>query len=328
MEKLLDIQNLTIRFDTDNGCVHAVNDLTLTLHEGETLGIVGETGAGKTTLARGIMGLVPQPAGKVVSGSIIYQDQDLLTFDNKQMQGIRGKHISMIFQDPMTSLNPVTPVGDQIAEAILSHERITKKEAYRKAGDMLRTVGIQPERASDYPHQFSGGMKQRVIIAIALVCNPKILIADEPTTALDVTIQAQVLDTIRDLREKLDMSMLLITHDLGIVAQNCEQVAVMYAGEVVEYADVYTIFADRRHPYTQGLFDSIPKLNEDVERLVPIEGLMPDPTDLPEGCKFCTRCKYAAERCAVEHPQMYDVGNGHTVRCFLAEEREKGGAEA
>ena len=209
----------------------------------------------------------------------------------------------------------------------MAHEKISKKKAWEKAQEMLETVGISRERANDYPHQFSGGMKQRVIIAIALVLNPKILLADEPTTALDVTIQAQVLDTIQALRKKLDMSMILITHDLGIVAQTCEQVAIIYGGETVEYADVFTIFENRMHPYTQGLFNSIPKLNEDVNRLVPIEGLMPDPTNLPTGCKFCTRCQYATDRCREEHPEMIDVGNGHLVRCFRAENTNAGGEQ-
>ena len=325
MSDILKIEDLVIQYDTDSGCVHALNGLSLTLREGETLGLVGETGAGKTTLARSIMGLIQCPPGKIVSGKILYRGEDLLTMKEKHRQSIRGKEISMIFQDPMTSLNPVTTVGDQIAEAVMAHEKISKKQAWEKALEMLETVGISRERASDYPHQFSGGMKQRVIIAIALVLNPKILLADEPTTALDVTIQAQVLDTIQALRKKLDMSMILITHDLGIVAQTCEQVAIIYGGEVVEYADVFTIFENRTHPYTQGLFNSIPKLNEDVNRLVPIEGLMPDPTNLPTGCKFCTRCQYATDRCREEHPEMIDVGNGHLVRCFRAENTNAGG---
>ena len=327
MSDILKIEDLVIQYDTDSGCVHALNGLSLTLREGETLGLVGETGAGKTTLARSIMGLIQCPPGKIVSGKILYRGEDLLTMKEKHRQSIRGKEISMIFQDPMTSLNPVTTVGDQIAEAVMAHEKIGKKQAWKKALEMLETVGISRERASDYPHQFSGGMKQRVIIAIALVLNPKILLADEPTTALDVTIQAQVLDTIQALRKKLDMSMILITHDLGIVAQTCEQVAIIYGGEVVEYADVFTIFENRMHPYTQGLFNSIPKLNEDVNRLVPIEGLMPDPTNLPTGCKFCTRCQYATDRCREEHPEMIDVGSGHLVRCFRAENTNAGGEQ-
>ena len=327
MSDILKIEDLVIQYDTDSGCVHALNGLSLTLREGETLGLVGETGAGKTTLARSIMGLIQCPPGKIVSGKILYRGEDLLTMKEKHRQSIRGKEISMIFQDPMTSLNPVTTVGDQIAEAVMAHEKIGKKQAWEKVLEMLETVGISRERASDYPHQFSGGMKQRVIIAISLVLNPKILLADEPTTALDVTIQAQVLDTIQALRKKLDMSMILITHDLGIVAQTCEQVAIIYGGEVVEYADVFTIFENRMHPYTQGLFNSIPKLNEDVNRLVPIEGLMPDPTNLPTGCKFCTRCQYATDRCREEHPEMIDVGNGHLVRCFRAENTNAGGEQ-
>ena len=322
MSDILKIEDLVIQYDTDSGCVHALNGLSLTLREGETLGLVGETGAGKTTLARSIMGLIQCPPGKIVSGKILYRGEDLLTMKEKHRQSIRGKEISMIFQDPMTSLNPVTTVGDQIAEAVMAHEKIGKKQAWEKALEMLETVGINRERASD-----SGGMKQRVIIAIALVLNPKILLADEPTTALDVTIQAQVLDTIQALRKKLDMSMILITHDLGIVAQTCEQVAIIYGGEVVEYADVFTIFENRTHPYTQGLFNSIPKLNEDVNRLVPIEGLMPDPTNLPTGCKFCTRCQHATDRCREEHPEMIDVGNGHLVRCFRAENTNAGGEQ-
>ena len=327
MSDILKIEDLVIQYDTDSGCVHALNGLSLTLREGETLGLVGETGAGKTTLARSIMGLIQCPPGKIVSGKILYRGEDLLTMKEKHRQSIRGKEISMIFQDPMTSLNPVTTVGDQIAEAVMAHEKIGKKQAWETAREMLENVGISRERANDYPHQFSGGMKQRVIIAIALVLNPKILLADEPTTALDVTIQAQVLDTIQALRKKLDMSMILITHDLGIVAQTCEQVAIIYGGETVEYADVFTIFENRMHPYTQGLFNSIPKLNEDVNRLVPIEGLMPDPTNLPTGCKFCTRCQYATDRCREEHPEMIDVGNGHLVRCFRAENTNAGGEQ-
>ena len=327
MSDILKIEDLVIQYDTDSGCVHALNGLSLTLREGETLGLVGETGAGKTTLARSIMGLIQCPPGKIVSGKILYRGEDLLAMKEKHRQSIRGKEISMIFQDPMTSLNPVTTVGDQIAEAVMAHEKIGKKQAWEKALEMLETVGISRERANDYPHQFSGGMKQRVIIAIALVLNPKILLADEPTTALDVTIQAQVLDTIQALRKKLDMSMILITHDLGIVAQTCEQVAIIYGGEVVEYADIFTIFENRMHPYTQGLFNSIPKLNEDVNRLVPIEGLMPDPTNLPTGCKFCPRCQHATDRCREEHPEMIDVGNGHLVRCFRAENTNAGGEQ-
>ena len=322
MNTILDVKDLVIHYETDDGCVYAVNGLDLDLQEGETLGLVGETGAGKTTLARGIMGLVPDPPGRIRGGQIIYRGTDLLRCSNAEMRKVRGRKIAMIFQDPMTSLNPVTTVGVQIAEAIQSHEKLSHKDAMRKACQMLEQVGIPAERAGEYPHQFSGGMKQRVVIAIALACNPDILIADEPTTALDVTIQAQVLDMLRELRESFNMSMLLITHDLGVVAQTCDRVAVIYGGEIVESADVYTLFDRHLHPYTQGLLDSIPKLNEDVDRLKPIEGMMPDPTQVPEGCRFCSRCTYAGERCRTEHPAMLDLGGGHKVRCFRYETQE------
>ena len=322
MNTILDVKDLVIHYETDDGCVYAVNGLDLDLREGETLGLVGETGAGKTTLARGIMGLVPDPPGKIRGGEIVYRGTDLLRCSNAEMRKVRGRKIAMIFQDPMTSLNPVTTVGVQIAEAIQSHEKLSRKDAMRKACQMLEQVGIPAERAGEYPHQFSGGMKQRVVIAIALACNPDILIADEPTTALDVTIQAQVLDMLRELRESFNMSMLLITHDLGVVAQTCDRVAVIYGGEIVESVDVYTLFDRHLHPYTQGLLDSIPKLNEDVDRLKPIEGMMPDPTQVPEGCRFCSRCTYAGERCRTEHPAMLDLGGGHKVRCFRYETQE------
>ena len=237
------------------------------------------------------------------------------------MQDIRGGHISMIFQDPMTSLNPVMTVGDQIMEVIQKHNNISKQEAYQKAGEMLELVGIVKERANDYPHQFSGGMKQRVIIAIALACNPKLLIADEPTTALDVTIQAQVLEMINRLKKKLNTSMLLITHDLGVVAQNCDHVAIIYAGEIVEYGDLQQVFKNTQHPYTEGLFGSIPSLAANVKRLQPVEGLMPDPTDLPEGCKFHTRCKYVQDICKKNVPPLIDIGEGHLVRCVRCQKQ-------
>lgn len=322
MEHILEVKNLVIHYETDDGCVCAVNGLDLELQEGETLGLVGETGAGKTTLARGVMGLIPNPPGKVKAGEILYRGNDLLTCSNSELRKIRGRKIAMIFQDPMTSLNPVTTVGVQIAEAIQSHEKLSHPEAMQRACAMLEQVGIPRERSGEYPHQFSGGMKQRVVIAIALACNPEILIADEPTTALDVTIQAQVLDMLRDLREAYNMSMILITHDLGVVAQTCDRVAVIYGGEIVESADVYSLFDKRLHPYTQGLLDSIPKLHEDVDRLNPIEGRMPDPTDLPEGCKFCTRCLHADRRCWAEHPRMLTLADGHRVRCFRYEGQE------
>ena len=315
---ILEIKDLEIVFDTQDGIVHALNGVSLCLEEGKTLGLVGETGAGKTTLAKGIMRLTPQPPGVIKKGEILYKGRDLLKLKPDEMREIRGKEISMIFQDPMTSLNPVLTVGEQIAEAVAAHRKMSKAEAAKKAVEMLELVGIPGERADEYPHQFSGGMKQRVIIAIALSCNPHILIADEPTTALDVTIQAQVLEMMKDLRQKLNTSMLLITHDLGVVAQNCEFVAVIYAGEIVEEGTVREIFKDMRHPYTIGLFQSIPNLKDEVERLKPIEGLMPDPVNLPTGCSFSTRCPYADEACRQNHPKLEQAegSDTHWVRCL------------
>lgn len=317
---LLDVRDLVIEYNTDDGVVHALNGLSLTLKEGETLGLVGETGAGKTTLARGVMRLIPDPPGVIKSGEIIFDGKDLLQFSAADMRAIRGQDISMIFQDPMTSLNPVLTVGDQIMEVIQTHEHLHKREAEKRAGDMLELVGISRDRAGEYPHQFSGGMKQRVIIAIALACNPKLLIADEPTTALDVTIQAQVLRMMRELKEKLNTSMILITHDLGVVAQNCDNMAVIYAGEEVEYGTVQQVFKNMKHPYTYGLFQSIPKLDRDEERLESIKGMMPDPTDLPPGCSFHPRCPYATDKCKEERPPMKELGEGHRCRCWLADE--------
>ena len=320
MNKILDIQDIVIHYETDDGIVKAINGVSLSLEEGKTLGLVGETGAGKTTLAKGIMGLLPKTTGRIKNGKILYSEKDLLALSESEMQKIRGKHISMIFQDPMTSLNPVMTVGEQIAEVIANHENITIKEAMKKAEEMLELVGIPAERSGEYPHQFSGGMKQRVIIAISLACNPKLLIADEPTTALDVTIQAQVLDVIKSLKAKFHTSMLLITHDLGVVAQNCDDVAIIYAGEIVEYGTIDQIYHNTKHPYTIGLFGSIPSLTSEVKRLKPIPGLMPDPTALPEGCHFCTRCEKAVERCFKEKPAAKDIGDGHIVKCFLLDE--------
>ena len=299
----------------EEGDVRAVNGVSLSVEAGQTLGLVGETGAGKTTTALGILRLVPEP-GQVESGSIIYKDRDIMTMSEKEVQDIRGNEISMIFQDPMTALNPVMTVGDQVAEVILRHQNCTKVEAQQRMIDILGKVGIGPDRASDYPHQFSGGMKQRVVIAIALACNPKLLLADEPTTALDVTIQAQVMRMINDLKREFNTSMILITHDLGIVAESCDQVAIMYAGEIVEYGSLEDIFDHTTHPYTKGLFNSIPSLDKDTERLQPIQGLMPDPANLPEGCKFHPRCPYAVEACAQQHPGMTELTPGHLCRCL------------
>ena len=312
---LLRIEDLTIHFPTEEGDVRAVNGVSLSVEAGQTLGLVGETGAGKTTTALGILRLVPEP-GQVESGSIIYKDRDIMTMSEKEVQDIRGNEISMIFQDPMTALNPVMTVGDQVAEVILRHQNCTKVEAQQRMIDILGKVGIGPDRASDYPHQFSGGMKQRVVIAIALACNPKLLLADEPTTALDVTIQAQVMRMINDLKREFNTSMILITHDLGIVAESCDQVAIMYAGEIVEYGSLEDIFDHTAHPYTKGLFNSIPSLDKDTERLQPIQGLMPDPANLPEGCKFHPRCPYAVAACAQQHPGMTELTPGHLCRCL------------
>ena len=327
-QTILEVQDLRIHFELREGTVKALNGIDLVLKEGRSLGLVGETGAGKTTLAKGIMGLTAKPYGKIKSGKILYEGKNLLEMDKKHLRRIRGEHISMIFQDPMTSLNPVMTVGDQIAEAIRNHDKLSRVDAAKKAAEILELVGIPSARGSEYPHQFSGGMKQRVVIAIALACNPKILIADEPTTALDVTIQAQILEMIRDLRERFRTSMLLITHDLGVIAQNCDYVSVIYAGEIVETGTVHDIFRHKLHPYTAGLFSSIPNINEDVERLVPIDGLMPDPTDLPAGCAFCDRCRFATEQCRTEHPHLVNMGGeegSHPVRCLRYKEtREEG----
>ena len=276
----------------------------------------GETGAGKTTTALGIMNLVPDPPGKIVSGQILYNGEDLAQKSQIEMRDIRGRQISMIFQDPMTALNPVLTVGDQIAEVIRLHEEVSRADAYVKAAEMLEMVGIPSERLGEYPHQFSGGMKQRVVIAIALACNPKLLIADEPTTALDVTIQAQVLQMMNDLKQNLGTSMILITHDLGVVAETCDKVAIMYAGEIVEYGTLDQVYRRPAHPYTKGLFASIPDLHKHVHRLTPIKGLMPDPSNLPEGCAFCPRCPAAMDKCSKEASQYVEVEPGHMVKCF------------
>lgn len=314
MEKILDIRDLTIHFEMKSGVVEAVNHVSFTLNRGETLGLVGETGAGKTTTALGIMDLVQTPPGRIVSGEILFEDRDLRKLSSKEMRKVRGNDISMIFQDPMTSLNPIDKVGDQIAEVIRIHQKISAAEAAVKAQEMLELVGIDKNRYNDYPHQFSGGMKQRVVIAIALACNPKLLIADEPTTALDVTIQAQVLDLMNNLKKKMNTSMILITHDLGVVAEVCDKVAIIYAGEIVEYGTLEQIFLNPMHPYTKGLFSSIPNMEKKVRRLTPIPGMMPDPTELPDGCKFAERCVYKEQCCSGEQ-ELVDCGKGHLVRC-------------
>lgn len=318
-DKLLNIKDLTIQYKTEDGVVKAVNGINLDLKEGETLGLVGETGAGKTTTALGMMRLIPNPPGEIMSGNIEFEGRDLLSLSEDDMRGIRGNKISMIFQDPMTSLNPVLSVGEQISEVILIHQDINVETAIDKAKEMLELVGIPGARYNDYPHQFSGGMKQRVVIAIALACNPKLLIADEPTTALDVTIQAQVLDLMNNLKEKFKTAMLMITHDLGVVAQVCDKVAIMYGGEIIEYGKIEDIFESTKHPYTMGLFGSIPSLDSDVTRLNPIKGSMPDPTNLPSGCPFHPRCDKARDICSSRVPKHTNV-DGHRIKCLMFEE--------
>jgi peptide/nickel transport system ATP-binding protein len=319
-QNLLKIEDLHINFITVDGTVKAVNGVDLELNKGETLGLVGETGAGKTTTALGIMRLVQTPPGKILKGSVEFEGQNLLKMTEDQMRRIRGNKISMIFQDPMTSLNPVETVGDQIAEVILIHQNVTREESKKKAAQMLELVGIPAARLNEYPHQFSGGMKQRVVIAIALACNPQLLIADEPTTALDVTIQAQVLDMMNKLKSDLGTSMILITHDLGVVAQVCDKVAIMYGGEIVESGTLEHIFESTKHPYTMGLFGSIPNLEDEVDRLSPIKGLMPDPTNLPKGCIFHPRCPHAQSICAEKTPAKTVIEDGHRVKCLMYEE--------
>ena len=317
-EKLLEIQDLSICYKTrEMGACNAVNHVTLDIGKGETLGLVGETGAGKTTIALGVMRLIPSPPGEITSGTVRFDGEDLYSLHESEMRRLRGGEISMIFQDPMTALNPIDYVGDQIAEMIKLHQDVTDKEAIEKAGEMMEIVGIPRARYYEYPHQFSGGMKQRIVIAIALACNPRLLLADEPTTALDVTIQAQILELIDELKKNMGTSVLLITHDLGVVAEMCDNVAVIYAGEVVEYGSCLQVFDDVAHPYTQALFNSLPSMASG-KRLFPIEGLTPDPANLPEGCSFHPRCQYCTDRCRTEHPELVDLGCGHKVRCFQA----------
>lgn len=323
--KMLSIKDLSVYYFTgETGTCKAVNNVSFDINKGETVGLVGETGAGKTTIALSILRLIQSPPGKIMSGEIEFKGEDLLKVSEHQMQKVRGSEISMIFQDPMTALNPIDTVGDQISEVILLHNKVSRKEAYKMAGDMLELVGIDRSRYKDYPHQFSGGMKQRVVIAMALACSPELLIADEPTTALDVTIQAQVLDMMNDLRAKLGTSVLLITHDLGVVAEMCDRVVVMYAGEVVEMGSKRDLFKDTRHPYTIGLFGSLPGAQKDAKRLKPIKGLMPDPANLPAGCKFAERCDRACPECSRKEHPLVEVSQGHWVRCMLA---RNGGGE-
>ena len=319
----LEIRDLTIHYVTEDGTVRAVNNMSLEIAEGETLGLVGETGAGKTTTALGILQIVPDPPGKIIGGEIIFEGENLLNKSAQEMRDIRGNQISMIFQDPMTALNPVLTIGDQISEVLELHRGVSKKESLKQAQEILEKVGIPGTRHNEYPHQFSGGMRQRVVIAIALACNPNLLIADEPTTALDVTIQAQVLTLMKELKTEFNTSMLLITHDLGVVADVCDRVAIMYAGNIVESTTKENLYTEPKHPYTVGLFGSIPSPDADEERLTPIEGLMPDPSNLPTGCTFHPRCPKAMPECSDVEPESVEVTLGHYVKCLLYSQGNK-----
>ena len=321
MDKILEIRDLSIHFFTEDGDVSAVNGMNITLQRGDTLGLVGETGAGKTTTAKGVLRLIQSPPGKITSGEILFEGEDLLKKTEKEMQKIRGGKISMIFQDPMTALNPVLSVDEQIAEVIRLHNDVSKQEALQRALEMLEKVGIPGSRGKDYPHQFSGGMKQRVVIAMALACNPALLLADEPTTALDVTIQAQVLDMMKSLKDEFGTSMILITHDLGVVAETCDKVAVMYAGQIVEYGDLRQIFKETAHPYTKGLLSAIPVPSIDVKReRILLQGELSSPVEPKPGCRFCNRCPHAADQCRTAQPPLEEVSPGHFVSCHRVRE--------
>ena len=315
-EKLLQIEDLHIHYMSEGRKVCAVNGVSFEIGAGETIGLVGETGAGKTTMALAIMKLIQKPAGRYAGGRILFGGEDLITTSENRMHSIRGNQIAMIFQDPMTSLNPVYTVGDQIAEVVALHQKVSAQQAAERAAEVLELVGIPKERADEYPHQFSGGMKQRVCIAMALAANPQLLIADEPTTALDVTIQAQVLDLMGKLKRELNTAMILITHDLGIVSEVCDKVAIMYAGRIIEFGTLEDIYRHPTHPYTLGLFGSIPKLDQKIRRLTPIKGLMPDPTNLPEGCAFAPRCNHACEACRSQLPPTEQINGSHAVACL------------
>lgn len=315
-KNILEIKNLHVHYITEDETVRAVNGVNLSLQQGESLGLVGETGAGKTTTALSIMQLVPYPPGVITDGEIMFQGKNLIYNTDKENQQMRGNGISMIFQDPMTSLNPIMTIGEQLVEVVLTHKKVNKEEAKKHVVELLKVVGVKEDRFNDYPHQFSGGMKQRVVITMALLCNPQLLIADEPTTALDVTIQAQVLDIIRDLQQKYNMSMILITHDLGVVAETCDKVAIMYAGEIVETGTIEEVYTNAKHPYTRGLFESIPKLDEDNEKLIPIPGSTPNAAALPSGCFFHPRCKYKQDICAEISPPVQ--GEGHCYKCHFS----------
>jgi peptide/nickel transport system ATP-binding protein/oligopeptide transport system ATP-binding protein len=319
MKELLKVKNLKTYFFTHEGTVKAVDEVSFSVNQGKTLGLVGESGCGKSVTALSIMRLIPNPPGKIVSGEIWFEGKNLLKLDEKEIRKIRGKKISMIFQEPMTSLDPVFTIGHEIVEVIQLHQGSNKEEAIKKSIEILKIVGIPDveKRINNYPHQLSGGMRQRVMIAMALSCNPTLLIADEPTTALDVTIQAQILRLINDLKDKFGASVMLITHDLGVIAEMCDNVAVMYAGHIVEYTDVYTLFDNPLHPYTKGLSKSIPRMNVDVEHLNAIPGIVPNLLDLPSGCPFHPRCDFSFKRCVEEMPELIEIENSHLVKCHL-----------
>jgi oligopeptide/dipeptide ABC transporter ATP-binding protein len=319
---LLEVKHLQTYFFTDDGVAKSVDDVSYSVDNKKTLGVVGESGCGKSVSALSIMRLIPNPPGRTVGGEIIFEGRDLLKLPEEEMRSIRGNKIGMIFQEPMTSLNPVFTVGNQIEESILLHQNVSKEEAKARAIEMLRKVGIPaPEqRYKEYPHQLSGGMRQRVMIAIALSCNPSVLIADEPTTALDVTVQAQILELINELQESLGMGVILITHDLGVIAETADTVAVMYASHVVEYSNVDDIYYNPLHPYTVGLLGSIPKLHIESDRLMTIEGTVPPPTNYPQGCNFAPRCSCATPKCLSDEPQLVEVDTGHLVACHHWEE--------
>ena len=315
-DNVLEIKDLVVHYETDDGCVEAVNGLSISIGRERTLGLVGETGAGKTTTALSILNLVPNPPGVIKSGEILVEGKNVLQMSEKELESMRGNDVAMIFQDPMTALNPVMTVGAQIMEVLkIHHPEQSTAQLEARVDEMMELVGIPAKRKVEYPHQFSGGMKQRIVIAIALACEPKLILADEPTTALDVTIQAQMLGLINELQKRLNTAMILITHDLGVVAQTCEKVMVMYAGEAIEYGTAEDIFeTTQRHPYTQGLFNAIPKLDENTKRLEAIEGMMADPTQKIEGCRFADRCKYATAACK-KAQKMREVTPGHFIRC-------------